>query len=86
MIQQFLVFVILVALLAAFVDLLLKKLQIVKWVRENGSAFFSDMFNCDYCLSWWTCFIICVTMAVITGNYQYLFLAPFSTPITRLMI
>lgn len=85
MIIKFLVFVLLVALLATFVDLLLKKIEVVKWVRINGNAFFSEMFNCDFCLSWWTCLLICIIMAIITQNFQYLFLAPFSTPITRIL-
>lgn len=85
MIQQFLVYIILVALLATFIDLLLKKIQVVKWVRENGNAFFSDMFNCDFCFSWWTCVLVCCVMAIITGNYQYLFIPPFATPITRIL-
>lgn len=86
MVIEFLIYIILVALLAAFVDLFLKKIEVVKWVRENGNAFFSDMFNCDFCFSWWTCVVTCLTISIITGDWHFMFIPPFSTPITRLLI
>lgn len=75
-----------VALLAAFVDLFLKKIEVVKWVRINGNAFFSDMFNCDFCFSWWTCVLICVIISVISCNWWFMIIPPFATPITRMLI
>jgi hypothetical protein len=86
MIQQFLIYTIVAALLAAFIILLLKKVKIVEYFQIHGSKLISDLFGCNFCLSFWTSFLICSIMALLTWNYQYMFIPFFSTPIIRLMI
>ena len=60
--EHFIYNIIVVALIAAFVLTLLRKWGVIEWVQIHGNDFFSKMFNCDFCLSWWTCVPFCSTM------------------------
>lgn len=46
--MNFLEYVIIVALIAAFIITLSKKLGFVEHVQVHGSEFFAEMFNCDF--------------------------------------
>ena len=72
-----------VALLAAFVITLGRKLGLVEWVQVHGSPFFAKMFSCDFCLSFWTSLAVSLLIFVVWRDLGAL-LAPFlATPITR---
>jgi hypothetical protein len=86
MIQQFLAYAILASLLASFIILLLKKFKVVDYIQIHGSKIISDLFSCDFCLSWWCSILVCGVFSITFGNYQYMFIPFFSTPITRLII
>lgn len=84
--EQFVYCIIVVALVAAFVLTLLRKWGVIEWVQVHGNDFFAKMFNCDFCLSWWACVMICLFALVVTGNPLY-FVVPFcSTIITRILL
>lgn len=88
---QLLITIIVVALLATFVDLFLKKIEVVKYFRINGlhknapeivNKFVADMFSCDFCFSWWTNVLICLTLSIVFQNWWFMIIPPFATPIT----
>lgn len=74
--------IIVVALLAAFLLTLLRKWGVIEWVQVHGNEFFAKMFNCDFCLSWWTCVLISLIAFVLTGNTVFLGVPFCSTMIT----
>ena len=77
----------LVALLAAFVILLLDKTGI----REKGQIYapkpVSDMLNCDFCISFWTCVLISLVLFIfVDTDYKFLSYPLFACPLTRKML
>ena len=83
--EHFIYNIIVVALIAAFV-LTLRKWGVIEWVQIHGNDFFSKMFNCDFCLSWWTCVLICFFALIFTGNLSFLGVPFCSTMITRVLL
>ncbi len=77
---------ILIALGAAFVVLLIKKWGIAEWVEVNGNGFFSKLFSCDLCMSFWASVVLSVITAIGVGDVWLIFLPVFSTPITRMLV
>lgn len=84
--EHFIYNIIVVALIAAFVLTLLRKWGGIEWVQIHGNDFFSKMFNCDFCLSWWTCVLICFFALIFTGNPAFLGVPFCSTMITRILL
>lgn len=84
--EHFIYNIIVVALIAAFVLTLLRKWGVIEWVQIHGNDFFSKMFNCDFCLSWWTCVPICFFALIFTGNPAFLGVPFCSTMITRALL
>ena len=70
--KEFIFYVILVAMLAAFVLTLLRKWGVIEWVQVHGNDFFAKMFSCDFCLSWWAGVLICFFALIFTGNLSFL--------------
>ena len=82
----FLLFTVIVALLAAFIILLITKLGIREWVQIHGLKLFSKMFGCNFCLSFWTGYCVAIILAIVTLN-PLLLAVPFcSTPLTRILL
>lgn len=77
---------ILIALGAAFVVLLIKKWGIAEWVQVHGNGFFSKLFSCDLCMSFWAAVVLSVLTAILMGDVWLIFLPVFSTPITRMLV
>lgn len=84
--KEFVCIIIVVALIAAFVLTLLRKWGVIEWVQVHGNEFFAKMFNCDFCLSWWACVLICFVALLITGNPVYWGVPFCSTMITRILL
>lgn len=84
--EHFIYNIIVVALIAAFVLTLLRKWGVIEWVQIYGNDFFSKMFNCDFCLSWWMCVLICFFALIFTGNPAFLGVPFCSTMITRVLL
>lgn len=71
--------------MAAFVILFLKKIKVVRYMQERGNEFISDLFSCDFCLSFWFSAIISVVMWLYFADSIFLIIPIFSTPITRIL-
>lgn len=80
------ILIFIVATLAAFVLLLLRKQGAIEWVQVHGNKFFAEMFSCDFCLSWWTCVAISVAFALLFFEPLALIVPFFATPITRKLL
>lgn len=79
----FLVCVVLISLLAAFVLTLARKWGVIEWVQVHGNDLFCRLASCDFCLSWWVCVALAVVIAIFVSE-PVLLLAPFcATIITR---
>lgn len=77
---------ILIALGAAFVVLLIKKWGIAEWVQVHGNGFFSKLFSCDLCMSFWAAVVLSVITAIMVGDVWIFSLPMFTTPITRMLV
>jgi hypothetical protein len=78
--------VIMVALTAAFVILLIKKLGWAEWMQIHGDKYLSKLFSCDLCMSFWAAMVICLVMCCWEDKMLYLFLPMFTTPISRMLV
>jgi len=78
--------VLLVALLATFSILLLKKWGAVEWLQVHGSNLVSKMAHCDLCLSWWVSVALSISVAIVMGDVTMLLVPFFSTPLTRYLL
>ena len=83
---EFAVSVLLVAALAAFAVLLLKKWHCVEWLQVHGTDLISQMANCDFCLSFWAGVLLSAMAVLLTGNGYLMAIPFFSTPITRRLL
>lgn len=81
--------IIIVALLASFVILFLGKTNIRYTVRNYfdsiGITIIADMLDCDFCLSFWTCFIVSIIFWIFAWPISII-LPLCSAPITRYLI
>ena len=79
-------YIIIISLLAGFVIMLLRKWGVVEWVQVHGNDFFSKMFSCDFCLSWWVSLVISLIIFLVTKDTLVLS-APFGcTMLTRILL
>lgn len=83
MLVDYIFILIITASLASFVVCLADKWGVVEWVQIHGNDFFSKMFNCQFCLSWWANVVICILCAIILRD-AWVILFPFvNTNITK---
>lgn len=79
--------VICTALLAAFIILLLGKLGIRDYIVSRSPVkFISKLFDCDFCLSFWTACLIAGIAALCIGDITFMLIPFFSTPLTRFLL
>lgn len=78
--------VVLVALLAAFVVLLVKKWGIAEYWQIHGNDFVSRLFSCDLCMSFWACVIVSVVATVVSGDVRMMAVPFMAMPITRMLV
>lgn len=83
MIHLFLIIVVLIGLLTAFVLTLLKKFGVIEWLQVHGNDFVHKLANCDFCLSFWMNGFFAILLVIITGVPIFLAIPFFSTIITR---
>lgn len=78
---------ILLGLSATFIILLITKWGIREKVQIYGPKLISDMFNCDFCLSFWICFVLSVILfTFVDRDWIVLFYPIFASPIVRKML
>jgi hypothetical protein len=78
---------ILLALYASFIILLITKLGWREKVQIYGPKLISDMFNCDFCISFWTCVVLSVILFTFVDRDWIVLSYPiFASPIVRRLI
>ena len=75
-----------IALAAAFIILLIGKLGIRDSIITKAPKLISQLFDCDFCLSFWVSAILAIILAIFFGEMSVLFIPIISTPITRILI
>ena len=83
---NFILFTIIVALIASFIVLLLNKVGVLEWMQIKGNEFISKMANCHFCLSFWVALIISIFIAFYFQNPILILVPICSTPITRILL
>lgn len=78
--------VIIIALISAFVILFITKVGLRDFVIEQGPRLISKMFNCDFCLSFWTNVFMTIIVISYTGFLPFMVIPILATPITRILI
>ena len=84
MVIEFVCWVAVVALAAAFLLGLAVKWHWLEWLQTHApNDFFNKLFNCKFCCSWWVNVAISLTLCVVTGQWLLLAVPICSTVITR---
>lgn len=78
--------IIISALATSFNILLITKVNLREELIVKSPKLLSNMFSCDFCLSFWTNMAICLCMFCLTNDADWLVIPIFATPITRLLI
>ena len=82
----FIIWVLVVATVAAFLLTLLKKWGVIEYVQVYGNDFFFKMFNCGFCLSWWAGVVLSVLFSIFNGHPAFLLVAFCETVKTRILL
>lgn len=84
----FFITIMLVALFTAFIVQFLGKTGLRDYVIEYSNiALLSKMFNCDFCISFWTAMTTCIIAILFFNSPLYFIAIPFfSTPVTRFLV
>lgn len=77
---------IITACLATFFLLLAYKWGVIEWLQVHGNEFVSQLANCTFCLSWWTCLAVSLVFIIESRDITFLFIPVIATPITRKML
>ena len=76
-----------VALVAAFVVALLKKWGVAEYMQVHGDRFTSQLFSCDFCMSWWaSVLVMLVSVWFVDDNAAFLLAPVLATPIARYLV
>lgn len=78
--------VIAVALVTAFIILLIGKLGIRDRVITRAPRLISELFDCDFCLSFWISAILALILALFLNEMNIIFVPILSTPLARFLI
>ena len=78
--------ILIVALLAAFIVLLVKKLGWAEWMQIHGDDFSAKLFSCDLCMSFWACMLTSIGLVMCTGHTEAIFIPLVATPVTRILL
>ena len=84
--MRVIVIVFMIALLAAFVVLMLKKIGVIEAGQIYGGRLISELCRCDFCLSWWACLFIAVVIAITENDFCVVVYSMMATPITRQLV
>jgi hypothetical protein len=78
------------SLISAFILLFITKIGLRERIIIHSPLLISDLFDCDFCLSWWVNLVIMLSLWGV-GVYDYsiimcIFIPICGTPITRLIL
>ena len=79
-------FIVAVALMAAFIVLLVKKWGWAEWMQIHGDKYLSKLFSCDLCMSFWAAMAVCLVLMCWSEDRMLIFVPMFTTPITRMLV
>jgi hypothetical protein len=71
---------------AAFAILFAERLGIRDKIVAEAPKLISQLFECDFCLSFWTSLILAIILAIIFNEMSIIFIPMMSTPITRILL
>lgn len=71
---------------AAFAILFAERLGIRDKIVAEAPKLISQLFECDFCLSFWTSLILAIILAIIFDEMSIIFIPIVSTPITRILL
>lgn len=77
---------VIIALISAFILILLGKWGVREWIQIHGNKFFSKMADCSFCMGFWISVILSVFFAIITQEVTYLLIPVIASPITRYIL
>ena len=77
--------VIMLVVLAVFAGFALSKWGVVEYLQVRGCGLVSEMASCDFCLSWWTCVLMCGIGWLITGSVEWVPSAFVATMVCRML-
>lgn len=80
---DFIAATIIIALLASWIILFIGKTGTREYIQVHSPKLISQMFSCDFCLSWWLCLIWAVLFSLEAGNPVLLLTSFCATPIAR---
>ena len=75
-----------IALFSAFAILLIEMVGYREKIQVKAPKLISELFSCDFCLSWWTCFTMALIISLLTCNLLITSTAIAATPITRKLL
>lgn len=75
-----------ISLSAAFAILFAERLGIRDKIVAKAPKLISQLFECDFCLSFWTSLILAIILAIIFNEMSIIFIPIVSTPITRILL
>lgn len=71
---------------AAFAILLAERLGVRDKIAAEAPKLISQLFECDFCLSFWMSLILAIILAIIFNEMSIIFIPIVSTPITRILL
>ena len=71
---------------AAFAILFAERLGVRDKIVAEAPKLISQLFECDFCLSFWTSLILAIILAIIFNEMSIIFIPIVSTPITRILL
>lgn len=76
-----------VALIATFVILFISKTGIRDFVVLRVKyKLIADLFECDFCLSFWIAVVLAIIISFVFNNFYYIVIPVFSAPISRKLL
>ena len=82
--------IIVLALIAAFIVLVMRttetRYKLRDWCDEKGLKQIAKMFDCDFCLGFWSAVAIAIVITVITADIGWLTTPILSAPLTRFLV
>lgn len=71
---------------ASFFVLFITKIGLRERIIATAPKLVSELFACDFCLSWWTGLFLSVVAAAVMSNWLVLAIAVIAAPITRRLV
>jgi|WetSurMetagenome_2_1015567.scaffolds.fasta_scaffold35696_2 hypothetical protein len=75
------------SLISAYLIALISKINLRNLIIERvPSKLISELFSCDFCLSFWVNLLISIMITIYTKDIRNLLICIFATPITRILL